>query len=263
MSKHRQIFIFSIKKNVPYYLDLFKNNTSLNFYHFPHIDVDCFSALFFHLFLFRLLPFWLRYTGDQHEYCKSDNSDSNQATENSSARKNTFQTQQTGSDFNTVAANQKRKQENHPNGHSESPTSNLIQQVSKQINNSSSSNNSSRGNSPNEHETKAKQQQQQQQTASSPSPDTTISVGSSASTAIRAESNFDANFTNDDYDAAAANDADTAAQQTKQQHHKQQQQQQSVTVEKPITAGLSAVTAPLTSSKLENNNNNRNISDLV
>ncbi|XP_055313578.1 muscle calcium channel subunit alpha-1 isoform X5 [Sitodiplosis mosellana] len=199
-------------------------------------------------------------SGDQHEYCKSDNSDSNQAAENSSARKSTFQTQQTGSDFNRVA-NQKRNQENnHRNGHSESPTSNLIQQVSKQINNSSS-----RGNSPNENETKAKPQQQQQQAASSPSPDTTISVGSSASTAIRAESNFDANFVNDD-DDAAADDADTAAQPLQPQIKQKQQQHQSVTVEKPITAGLSAVTAPLTSSKLENNNNNnnnRNISDLV
>lgn len=161
-------------------------------------------------------------TGDQHEYCKSDNSDAIQAAENSSARKNTFQTQQ-DSDNNKVA---NRKDSNHPTGYSENPSTSINQQVSKQIN--------SAGNSPGE----ANKQQQHQ--ASSPSPDTTISVGSSASTAIRAESNFEANFQT----------ADNTSKRSP------------VTVEKPITTAFSAVTAPLTSTKLENNNNNRNISDL-
>lgn len=152
----------------------------------------------------------LTLAGDQHEYCKSDISDSGQAVENCSTRKNTFQTQQ-NSDTNKVA--------NRTDNYS------IIQQVSKQI--------KSGGNSPGEIEKKQ---------TSSPFPVTTISVGSSASTAIRAESNFDAKA--------------------------RSQSKQSVTVEKPITATISAVTAdeaitaPLTSSTVENNNY-RNISDLV
>lgn len=162
-----------------------------------------------------MLRFVLFCAGDQHEYCKSDNSDSNQATEKSSARKNTFQTQQ-GQDNSKVAY----RKENHPTAYGESPSTSIVQQVSKQIISTGS--------------TADKSNQQQQR--STPSPGTT-SIGSTVSTAIRAESNFDTNF------------------------NAEQQSKRSVTVEKPITATISAVTAPLTSSKLQNNNN-RNISDL-
>lgn len=174
-------------------------------------------------------------TGDQHEYCKSDNSDAIQATENTSARENTFQTQQDSSDNSRLA---NRTKSNRPTGYRDRPSTSIInQQVSKQ--------NICTGNlSPGE----AKQQ------ASSPSPETTISLGSSTSTAIRAEPNsFGHNNNNNsksNYHGHITVDNNSTSKRSP------------VTGERPITGAFSAVTAPLTSAKLESNNNNRNISDM-
>lgn len=198
-------------------------------------DIKASSPLLMLNFFFRCFVFFR--TGDQHEYCKSDNSDAIQATENTSARENTFQAQQDSSDNSRVA---NRTKSNRPTGYRDRPSTSINnQQVSKQQKIST-------GNlSPGE----AKQQ------ASSPSPDTTISLGSSTSTAIRAEPNsFGHNNNNNNsksnYHGHITVDNNSTSKRSP------------VTGEKPITGAFSAVTAPLTSAKLESNNNNRNISDM-